>query len=85
MNNEKPANTKGRLLSWGSGQRGQLGLGEGVVDRRTPHVIHALAGLPVRSVVAGAAHALCVTLDGKVHIGVVWGGGSLGQVVFIRG
>ncbi|CAM9305770.1 unnamed protein product, partial [Ectocarpus sp. 13 AM-2016] len=68
---------QGRLLSWGSGQRGQLGLGEGVVDRRTPHVIHALAGLPVRSVVAGAAHALCVTLDGKVFS---WGCGQDGRL-----
>ncbi|CBJ30727.1 conserved unknown protein [Ectocarpus siliculosus] len=68
---------QGRLLSWGSGQRGQLGLGEGVVDRRTPHVIRALAGLPVRSVVAGAAHALCVTLDGKVFS---WGCGQDGRL-----
>lgn len=56
-------------MSWGSGNRGQLGLGEDVVDRRTPRVIRGLAGVPVRSVVAGAAHALCVTLDGKVWVG----------------
>lgn len=57
---------QGRLLSWGSGQRGQLGLGDGVVDWRTPRVIRALAGMPVKSVAAGAAHTLCLTLDGKV-------------------
>lgn len=58
---------QGRVLSWGSGHRGQLGLGEGVVDRRTPRVIRALAGIPVKSVAAGAAHTLCLTLDGKVR------------------
>eukprot|EP00752_Nemacystus_decipiens_P013078 g11567.t1 len=68
---------QGRLLSWGSGQRGQLGLGEHVIDRRTPRVVRGLTGMPIRSVVAGAAHTLCVTLDGKVFS---WGRGQDGRL-----
>ncbi|CAM9300141.1 unnamed protein product [Scytosiphon promiscuus] len=68
---------QGRLMSWGSGSRGQLGLGEDVIERRTPHVIRRLAGIPLRSVTAGAAHTLCLTLDGKVFS---WGRGQDGRL-----
>lgn len=56
---------QGRLMSWGSGSCGELGLGREVLHRRTPHLMHLR--LAVRSVVAGAAHALCVTLGGEVR------------------
>ena len=53
-------------MAWGTGKRGELGLGAGVQERRTPVLIRALYGESVRAVVAGASHVLCATLDGKV-------------------
>lgn len=58
---------QGRLLSWGTGQHGELGLGPHVPQRRTPCVVRSLSSVAVATVVAGAAHVLCATLDGKVR------------------
>lgn len=58
-------------MSWGTGSRGELGLGPDVLERRTPCVIRGLTRVEVRSVVAGAAHALCVSLQEQVGIASV--------------
>ncbi|CAM9746425.1 unnamed protein product, partial [Discosporangium mesarthrocarpum] len=69
---------QGRVLSWGTGLQGELGLGESVDARRTPTwVSRGLEGVRVKTVVAGGAHALCLTLEGKVYS---WGRGRDGRL-----
>lgn len=59
---------QGRLMAWGSGPSGELGLGPNVLERRTPCFIRGLGKVAVRIVVAGSSHALCVTLEGTVGL-----------------
>ncbi len=66
----------GPVLSWGAGDRGQLGHGAAGADASAPQQVGALL-LPSRSVAAGGAHALTVTRNGNVY---AWGANATGQL-----
>ncbi|XP_057694321.1 E3 ISG15--protein ligase HERC5-like isoform X2 [Corythoichthys intestinalis] len=57
----------GDVYSWGSNSHGQLGLGRQITLQYTPHHVHALNGIPVTQISAGAAHVLFLTLSGLVY------------------
>ena len=64
----------------GSGECDQLGLGEGVLERKKPTCIKSLMGEKVISVAVGSLHNLALTADGRVFS---WGcndDGALGRV-----
>ncbi len=66
------------LFSWGSDQKGQLGLGSsaGTATQATPQLVSAL-GSTVASVSAGGAAAYAVANDGTVYD---WGSNTGGQL-----
>ncbi|CAN0006919.1 unnamed protein product, partial [Choristocarpus tenellus] len=69
---------EGHVLAWGLGRNGELGLGDNLTTRRTPTVIsRGLRGVSVKNVVAGAAHVLCLSMDGNVYS---WGRGKDGRL-----
>lgn len=67
------------VLVHGSGECDQLGLGEGVLERKKPTIIKALAGKKIVSIATGSLHNLALTADGRVFS---WGcndDGALGR------
>jgi E3 ubiquitin-protein ligase HERC2 len=56
----------GELFSWGSGDGGFLGHGDGQPEP-SPKRVQALQGVQVRSVAAGHSHALALAEDGLVY------------------
>ncbi|WOK95262.1 hypothetical protein Cni_G03969 [Canna indica] len=70
----------GSLWVWGRSKRGQLGLGNGVIEASKPSKVEALAGHQIAKVSFGWGHALALTKDGKLF---GWGyaeAGRLGQM-----
>lgn len=66
----------GRVLSWGNGDYGQLGLGRpGNEDE--PQVIESLSGVGVCAVAAGGWHSAALTANGACY---VWGRGEYGRL-----
>lgn len=65
----------GRMLSFGRGTNGQLGVG-GSKDSLVPVEVERLAS-PVSGVACGAEHSLCVTTDGTAY---AWGWGRYGNL-----
>ncbi|XP_063236387.1 RCC1 domain-containing protein 1 isoform X2 [Bacillus rossius redtenbacheri] len=68
----------GRVYSWGTGTRGQLGHGDLESEER-PREVSALAGLHVTRVAAGGWHSACVTADGDLYM---FGWNDCGQLGF---
>lgn len=68
--------TSGTVYTWGSGSRGQLGHWD-LEPEENPRLVDALAGIPVRSISAGAWHNAVVTCAGDLY---TWGWGSDGQL-----
>ncbi|KAL6220580.1 hypothetical protein ACLB2K_008336 [Fragaria x ananassa] len=56
----------GSLWVWGKSKRGQLGLGEQVMEAVVPSRVEALAGEKITKVALGWGHALALTEDGKL-------------------
>jgi alpha-tubulin suppressor-like RCC1 family protein len=56
----------GSLWVWGRSKRGQLGLGNGIIEARVPSRVENLAAEHVVKVSLGWGHALALTVDGKV-------------------
>lgn len=54
----------GQVLSCGTGDVGQLGLGESTMEKTRPAIINSLNN--VVEVCAGGMHSLCLTVDGEV-------------------
>lgn len=81
---EAPALNQGLLpvcdvLVHGSGECDQLGLGEGVLERKKPTLVKSLIGKNIISVVSGSLHNLALSADGTVYS---WGcndDGALGR------
>jgi len=71
-------NTEGRLLVWGNGRFGQLGLGT-YIDKHTPTPVGKLefGGSDVLTVGCGVTHTLVVTTDGGLY---TCGSGSDGKL-----
>eukprot|EP00934_Nitzschia_sp_Nitz4_P001929 Nitzschia sp. Nitz4//scaffold37_size175936//167054//169102//NITZ4_002070-RA/size175936-processed-gene-0.205-mRNA-1//1//CDS//3329549860//1929//frame0 len=71
----------GRVLSFGTGQYGQLGHGfsggKQLPDILRPKYIDALAGTRITCVSAGEIHSAAVSVDGDVY---TWGDGFCGQL-----
>ncbi|XP_059661314.1 ultraviolet-B receptor UVR8 [Cornus florida] len=70
----------GSLWVWGKSKRGQLGLGNGIIESIFPSKVEALSGEEIVKVSLGWGHALAQTKDGKLF---GWGysaDGRLGQI-----
>jgi regulator of chromosome condensation len=79
----KPDKSKGvpicDVFVHGSGECDQLGLGEGVLERKKPTCIKSLIGDKIISIAVGSLHNLALTADGRVYS---WGcndDGALGR------
>ena len=55
----------GSLLTLGTGDTGQLGLGEDITERTKPSVVTGVSG-KIIAVAAGGMHTICLTMDGVV-------------------
>ena len=66
----------GDLWSWGEGEYGRLGHGDGQ-NQLLPKKVEALAGQRVVAVSAGTRHSLAITADGAVF---TWGKGDDGRL-----
>lgn len=66
----------GRVLSWGNGDYGQLGLG-GAGNEDAPRVVEALSRAGVASVSAGGWHSAAITAGRVCYI---WGRGEYGRL-----
>ena len=68
--------TAGKLMSWGSGSWGKLGLGSDS-NVRTPRIVASLSSSMVETIAAGGHHSVCITVTGDVW---TWGKGMRGQL-----
>ena len=66
----------GRVLSWGNGDYGQLGLGR-AGNEDAPRVVEALSRAGVASVAAGGWHSAAITAG---RVGYIWGRGEYGRL-----
>nr|AFK46714.1 unknown [Lotus japonicus] len=64
------------IIAWGSGEDGQLGIGNNE-DKEWVCVVQALASRSVRSVVAGSRNSLAICDDGKLF---TWGWNQRGTL-----
>ena len=71
----------GALYVIGSGDNGQLGLGEDLVECAKPRPVLAFGDLLVKAVACGGMHTLALTEDGGVWSWGVNDEGALGRVV----
>ncbi|KAJ3369221.1 hypothetical protein GGF31_005503 [Allomyces arbusculus] len=67
----------GEVYAFGSGETGQLGMGEDVQDAAKPKPVPDLKGVAVVDVAVGGLHNLALTADGKVYS---WGCGDEGAL-----
>jgi hypothetical protein len=71
----------GAVYMVGSGDFGQLGMGEEVTERLRPFLLDAFGGLLVTALACGGLHTLALTEDGGVWSWGVNDEGPLGRVV----
>ena len=70
----------GSVLSLGTGDTGQLGLGEDITERTKPALVTGVKG-KVMAVAAGGMHTICVTTNGKVWSFGCNDEGALGRAI----
>ncbi|KAL6227157.1 hypothetical protein ACLB2K_001116 [Fragaria x ananassa] len=70
----------GSLWVWGKSKRGQLGLGEQVMEAVVPSRVEGLAGEKITKVALGWGHALALTEDGKLFGWGYFADGRLGSI-----
>lgn len=58
--------TSGKAMVFGSGDCGQLGLGEDILERKKPYIVKALDNTPVVSVACGGLHTVALTANGSL-------------------
>lgn len=68
--------TAGKLMSWGSGSWGKLGLGSDT-NVKTPRLVASLSSSMVETIACGGHHSVCITVTGDVW---TWGKGMRGQL-----
>uniref|UniRef100_A0A914WR58 Uncharacterized protein n=1 Tax=Plectus sambesii TaxID=2011161 RepID=A0A914WR58_9BILA len=68
--------SRGRVLTFGIGSRGELGHGA-VASEQQPKVVDALADVRIVAIAAGGWHSAAVTDDGDVYL---WGWNDSGQL-----
>jgi regulator of chromosome condensation len=71
----------GAVYVVGSGDNGQLGLGEELVECARPRLLPAFGDVPVVAVACGGMHTLTLTEDGVAWSWGVNDEGALGRVV----
>ena len=76
-----PSARAGDVYVVGSGDFGQLGLGEEAVEKARPVKVDAFGGSTVRGLACGGMHTLAVTADGSVYSWGVNDEGALGRTV----
>lgn len=54
------------VFVWGWGAEGALGLGN-TEPKSTPTLLATLKGRPIRDIVAGSDHSICIAEDGTVY------------------
>lgn len=57
----------GRVFAFGTGDTGQLGLGDEIDERKKPTPLKFLDDKEVVDVVCGGMHTIAITKDGKVN------------------
>ena len=65
LDNSSNEAKSGSVLSLGTGDTGQLGLGENILERTKPALVKGVDG-KVMIVAAGGMHTICLTTDGVV-------------------
>jgi regulator of chromosome condensation len=64
---EQESTTPGTVFVFGSGDTGQLGLGDSMLSRKRPMPLKVLDDKKVVDVACGGMHTLAVTEDGQVR------------------
>ncbi|MCO5606283.1 hypothetical protein L7F22_060470 [Adiantum nelumboides] len=72
----------GSLWAWGKSKRGQLGLGETIIEAPFPRRVQALSGHQIVQVSLGWGHVLASTAEGKVFS---WGYPVDGRLGYLPG
>lgn len=62
----KAPTTVGNVFVFGTGDTGQLGLGEDMLERKKPMPLKVLDNEHIVDVVSGGMHSIAITKDGKV-------------------
>eukprot|EP00250_Pteridium_aquilinum_P017013 c23413_g1_i1 orf=786-2108(-) len=70
----------GSLWAWGKSKRGQLGLGEGIIEAPSPQRVQALFGQQIVQVSLGWGHALACTAEGNLYS---WGYPADGRLGYL--
>lgn len=63
----KAPNAVGKVFVFGTGDTGQLGLGEDMLERKRPMPLKVLDNEDIVDVVSGGMHSIAITKDGKVN------------------
>uniref|UniRef100_A0A0P4VZK8 Uncharacterized protein n=1 Tax=Scylla olivacea TaxID=85551 RepID=A0A0P4VZK8_SCYOL len=66
----------GDVITWGSGMRGQLGIGE-LCQAERPIPVESLQGVPITTIACGAWHCTALSETGDLY---VWGWNESGQL-----
>jgi regulator of chromosome condensation len=61
----------GKVFVFGTGDTGQLGLGEDMLERKRPMPLKALDGEEIVDVVCGGMHSIALTKSGKVSLYII--------------
>ena len=71
---------QGECFVWGTGDAGQLGMGDDVMEVARPKLLNTLPNtVPVLKVVCGGMHTLAITTGGLVYSWGVNDEGALGR------
>ncbi|KAI7903275.1 regulator of chromosome condensation 1/beta-lactamase-inhibitor protein II [Cokeromyces recurvatus] len=62
----KPPTKVGKVFVFGTGDTGQLGLGDDMLERKKPMPLKALENEDIVDVVCGGMHSIAITKDGKL-------------------
>lgn len=68
---------EGRVCTWGTGNHGQLGLGNYVKFAPAPTIIPKLNGIRITQISTGLNHVLAISAEGKLYS---WGSGKSGKL-----
>lgn len=69
--------SEGLILTWGSGSKGQLGLGQYVSIASYPQIVNKLRNVCIVQISAGESHILAVDANARLYS---WGSGKSGKL-----
>ncbi|XP_043262293.1 probable E3 ubiquitin-protein ligase HERC4 [Colletes gigas] len=67
----------GELYSWGSNNKGQLGLDSHIITRIKPKLVSSLVGVPIAFIACGWYHSIAISKSGAIF---GWGKNTFGQL-----